>query len=168
MSAFLRNPWFLLLSSAWQVVVVLTPISLYGYWTDLVAFLAWLCLLGYIALQGRSVRPWVRWCAGTLVAVLLVMFFLVTSPVAGLLAFLNAMGARTVPQENKLQGALLVNQYFIPVGAPGCGMGQLITAKAPVFFPLIEYRTDFDPCTHEDWGYLIDHGSWEGWGEAPR
>lgn len=160
MPAFFRSSWFILGLSAWQVVVLFTPISLYGYWTDIVVCFGWLGLLGYIAFYGGSARTWLRWISGTIIGVSLILLLVITSSFGGLITFLDTMGGRTVPQENKLQGTLLVNQYFIAVGVPGCGMGQLITAKASVFFPIIEYRTEYDPCTHEDWGYYIEHGTW--------
>ena len=160
---FFASPRFVIGLSVWQHIVLFTPISLYGYWTDIVMCCAWLGLLGYVAWSGGSAITWLRWVSGALIGASLILVLMVTSSIGGLLFAMNSMGGRTVPQEDKVQGTLLVNQYFIPVGAPGCGMGQLITAKALVFFPLIEYRTEYDPCTHEDWAYLIEHGSWEGY-----
>jgi len=167
MPRFLTDPWFLLGLGLWQLVVVFTPVSLYGFWTDAVVFLAWVGLLVRSAIFDPAARLWMRWMAGAVALALIISFFTLISTLGGLFFLSELTGARSVPQQQKLQGKFLVNQYFMGVGAYGCGMGKLITAKALVFFPLVEYRTDFDPCTHEDWGYLIEHGSWEGWDESP-
>ena len=57
---FLRNPWFLLGLGLWQLVVLFTPVSLYGFWTDVVVFLAWLSWSGYLALSFQFRRRWLR------------------------------------------------------------------------------------------------------------
>lgn len=41
MPRFLRNPWFLFGLGLWQLVVMFTPVSLYGFWTDVVVLLSW-------------------------------------------------------------------------------------------------------------------------------
>ena len=167
MPRFLRNPWFLFGLGLWQLVVMFTPVSLYGFWTDVVVLLSWGGLLVRSAFFDPAARPWLRWMAGAVALVLIIWFFTLISTLGGLFFLSELTGARSVPQQQKLQGAYLVNQYFIPTGAYGCGMGKLITAKALIFFPFIEYRTEYDRCTHEDWGYLIKHDSWEGWDEGP-
>jgi hypothetical protein len=163
----LRNPWFLLGLGLWQLVVVFTPVSLYGFWTDAVVFAAWLSWSGYLALTYQFRHRWLNSFGPALLGFVFALPIILPASLGGLFFVLELTGTRSVPQDDKLQGFLLVNQYFRPTGAPGCGMGSLTTAKAWVFFPLVEYRTDFDPCTHEDWGYLIEHGSWEGWDEGP-
>lgn len=158
---FLTNPWFLLGLGLWQLVVVFTPISLYGYWTDVVVFVAWVTWLVFLALSGQLRPKWLNAIGPFLLGLAVFMPFLLIGSLGGMFLAFELAGTRSVPQVDKLQGMYLVNQYFVPIGAYGCGMGKLITAKAPVFFPLIEYRTEFDPCTHENWGCLIRNGNWD-------
>ena len=164
MPGVFRNPWFLLGLGLWQLVVVFTPVSLYGFWTDVVFFMAWFLWSTLLVVSGE-LRP--KWMKGTWAAVLsivlaLAIFF--TGTLGTLLMASVFISTRSVPQQHKLQGVWFVNQYFRGTGAWGCGYGSLTTAKAPVFFPLVEYRTEFVPCTDEDWGCFIEKGSWEACG----
>lgn len=167
MPAFLRHPLFFFGTAGWQVIASLTPVSLYGFWTDILVFVAWCFYLGHLALGSGLAATWSRWVSALLLCTVVVGVLWSLSDLGGLFFFSEVGSTRSVPQENKVQGVWLVNQYFMPVGAYGCGQGRLITAKAPIFFPLFEYRTESDLCTHEDWGYVIEHGSWEGWDEGP-
>lgn len=170
----LSSGWFLFILGLWQLAVVLTPVSLYGFWTDVLVFAAWTARLAFLVLSGRLRPKWMDVINPAIIgsamlglALGLPVLAFSSMSMRELFHVLELSGTRSVPQADKLQGAYLVNQYFIPTSAYGCGMGKLITAKAPVFFPLFEWRTEFDPCTHEDWGYLIEHGSWEGWANGP-
>ncbi|MEO1448568.1 MAG: hypothetical protein AAFV07_03520, partial [Bacteroidota bacterium] len=51
--------------------------------------------------------------------------------------------------------------YFYPVGVPGCGYGVYWETKALICFPIIEYETHRDNCTHDDWGQYIRDGYWD-------
>lgn len=164
MPRFLRNPWFLLGLGLWQLVVVFTPVSLYGFWTDVVFFVAWVSWSGYLALSDQFRLQWLNSLGPALLGLAFALPIILPASLGGLFFALELVSTRSVPQVDKLQGILVVNQYFRPTGVPGCGMGSLTTAKALVFFPLVEYRTDFDPCTDEDWGCFIEKGSWEACG----
>ena len=164
MPRFLRNPWFLLGLGLWQLVVVFTPVSLYGFWTDVLVFVAWLSWLVFLALIGALRPKWMNAIGPILLGLAVALPLLLVGSLGGLFLTLELAGTRSVPQEDKAQGAYLVNQYFIPTGAYGCGQGRLITAKALIFFPLIEYRTNYEPCVHDDFGCYIEKGSWEACG----
>jgi hypothetical protein len=162
--AFLRNQRFLLGLGLWQLVVLFTPISLYGFWTDVAVFLTsaiWCC---YLALSDRFRPAWLNSLGPVLLGLLLALPIILTTSLGGLFFALSFAGTKAVPQEDNLQGMLLVNQYFRPHGATGCGYGTLTTAKAFVLFPIIEYRTMHEPCVHDDFGCFIEKGSWEACG----
>lgn len=162
--ALLQNRSFLIGLGLWQLIVLFTPISLYGFWTDVVVFIAWLLLLTYLGIEGRLRPRFLNLIGLGLMIVGLSLSFLTIGTLGGLFLAVELAQTRSVPQEEKRQGAWLLNQYFIPTGAYGCGMGKLITAKAPIFFPLVEYRTEYDPCVLDDFGCYIERGSWEACG----
>lgn len=164
MPRFLTKTWFLLGLGLWQLVVVFTPVSLYGFWTDVVVFVAWVAWLVFLALSGQLRPKWLNATGPVMLGLALGLPLVVYNSLSmrELFHVLELSGTRSVPQADKLQGMYLVNQYFIPTGAYGCGMGRLITAKAFVLFPIVEYRTAYDPCTHENWGCLIRNGDWDG------
>jgi len=165
MPRFLHNPWFLLGLGLWQLVVVFTPVSLYGLWQDAI-FLS-ICSIGIVyGLFARTLEPSkstgdrLLLVAGALVSVPLILFGL------PMIAFglINTARAEDVPGKKKVDGIWLERQYFQPRVLMGCGYGSLSTAKTLVFFPVIEYRTEFVPCTDEDRGCFIEKGSWEACG----
>jgi hypothetical protein len=164
MPRFLRNPWFLLGLGLWQLVVVFTPVSLYGFWTDGLVFLVWVSWVVFLAMSGELRPAWLNAIGPAMLGLALAVPFLIIGSLGGMFIAFELAGARSVPQADKLRGVLLVNQYFIPTGAYGCGQGRLITAKAFLLFPLVEYRTDYEPCVHDDFGCYIEHGSWEACG----
>jgi hypothetical protein len=164
MTRFLRNPWFLSGLGLWQLIVLFTPISLYGFWTDVAIFMTsaiWCC---YLALSDRFRPTWLNSLGPTILGLLLALPIILTTSLGGLCFMLSFAGTKAVPQEEKLQGMLLLNQYFRPEGATGCGYGALTTAKAFVLFLIIEYRTAYEPCIHDDYGCYIERGSWEACG----
>lgn len=161
---FLRNPWFLLGLGLWQLVVLFTPVSLYGFWTDVVVFLAWLSWSGYLALSFQFRRRWLNSLGPALLGFVFALPIILPASLDRLFFVLELAGTRSVPQDDKVQGMLVVNQYFRPTGVPGCGYGTLTTSKSWVLFPIIEYRTEHDPCVHDDFGCFINKGSWEACG----
>ena len=165
---FLRYPWFLLGLGLWQLVVVFTPVSLYGFWTDALFAIACFGIVVY-GLFSRLFKPSSTFFDGIMLgfAALSLCVLVFFGATGGLFALFELVGTSSIPGTYQVNGLIMEHKYFRPTGAWGCGMGSLTTAKAMVFFPLVEYRTDFDPCTHEDWGYVIEHGSWEGWDAGP-
>ncbi len=121
----------------------------------------WCCSL---ALSDRFRPSWLNSLGPVLLGLLLALPIILTTSLGGLFFTLAFAGTKAVPQEEKLQGMLLVNQYFRPNEATGCGYGTLTTAKAFVLFPIIEYRTVYEPCVHDDFGCFIAKGSWEACG----
>ena len=164
MPRFFADRWSLLGLGLWQLVVLFTPISLYGFWTDVVVFLASVLWFTYLALSDRFRPTWLNAMGPVLLGLLLALPIILTASLGGLFFALSFAGTKAVPQVDKRQGMLLVNQYFRPNGATGCGYGTLTTAKAFVLFPIIEYRTDHDDCVHDDFGCYIERGSWEACG----
>jgi|694.fasta_scaffold25831_3 hypothetical protein len=164
MNRFLRNPWFLRGLGLWQLIVLFTPISLYGFWTDVAVFVTsaiWCC---YLALSDHFRPVWLNSLGPVLFGLLLALPIILTASLGGLFFTLSFAGTKAVPQADKLQGMFLVNQYFRPYNATGCGYGALTTAKAFVLFPIIEWRTDHDDRVHDDFGCFIERGSWEACG----
>lgn len=164
MHFLLSNAWFIWGLGAWQVVVLFTPISLYGFWTDVVVFFATVLWFAYLALSERFRPTWLNSMGHALLGLLLAIPIILTASLGGLFFTLSFAGTKAVPQADKLQGMLLVNQYFRPYNTTGCGYGALTTAKAFVLFPLIEWRTDHDDRVHDDFGCFIKRGSWEACG----
>ncbi|MBL8000574.1 MAG: hypothetical protein JNL05_01315 [Flavobacteriales bacterium] len=160
----LTNPWFLLGIGLWQLVVVFTPVSLYGFWSDVVFFVAWLLWSTLLVVSGELRPKWMQGTWAAILSIVLALSIIFTGTLGALLMTSEFISTRSVPQAIKLQGVFLVNQYFTPTGAIGCGMGQLTTVKAFVLFPIVEYRTEYDPCIHEDYGCFIEKGSWEACG----
>src|SRR6186713_2029301 len=123
MPRFLRSPWFLLGLGLWQTVVVFTPVSLYGFWTDVVVFLAWVIWSGYLALSDRFRPVWLNSLGPAFLGLAFALPIILTASLGGLFFAFEFAGTQSVPQQDKLQGFLMVNQYFRPTGAWGCGMG---------------------------------------------
>ena len=161
---FVKHKLFLPGLGLWQLVVAFTPISLYGFWTDvvmLVASVIWVC---FLALSDRFRPTWFNAPGPALLGILLALPIIATLSLGGMFFALSFAGTKRVPQVQDRQGLLLVNQYFRPHAATGCGYGTLTTAKAFILFPFIEYRTGHDPCVHDDFGCYIERGSWEACG----
>ncbi|MFZ1693622.1 MAG: hypothetical protein WAT74_10525 [Flavobacteriales bacterium] len=157
----LGSPFFFIAFGAWQVIVFATPLSLYGFWTDILAFLLWVL---YLIIRPGITQRWMK-MTSTAVLICVIGFGILTiSTLVGAFMAVEIAMTMTVPQDEKLKGVLLTNQYFQPTGAYGCGYGALTTAKAFVLFPIIEYRTGHDPCVHDDYGCFIERGSWEACG----
>lgn len=164
MLRFLYSPWLVFGGGVWYAAVLFTPVSLYGFWTDVFSFGLFLGWIAFIGIRGGYRLIWLNALGPLMLALGLVFPMLLVASLGGVLVVADVAQTRSVPQVDKVQGMWLVNQYFKPTGAYGCGMGSLTTAKAPVFFPFIEYRTEFEPCVHDDYGCFIDRGSWEACG----
>ena len=162
--ARLRNPIFLLGLGIWQLVVVFTPISLYSFWADVVVFSASVLWIIHLAFSEQYRPTWLNSLGPALLGLLLALPVILTTSLGGLFFTIEFAGTRAVPQEKKLQGMLITNQYFRPRSGTGCGYGTLTTSKSWVLFPIIEYRTEHDPCVHDDFGCFINKGSWEACG----
>lgn len=146
--------------AVWQPLALFSPISLFGFWTDVVLFLLWLAWMLWLVVRSRA-ATWLRCTAGATSGVLCVFLLTVLSTMGGMFFLFDLLGTRTVPLGTKREGLYLTHLYFTPVGAYGCGQGELTTSKALILFPFLEYRTDYDPCTLENWGCLIEKGSLE-------
>lgn len=141
------------------LVVMLTPFSLTGFWTDnlfalgLVIFSINRLYKGKI--ENKITKTVFRFT--TLISAVVVF------GIIGLHA-INPFSWNTVKTkmvERTTNGNLIEMGYFKPTGAWGCGYGSYWKTQTLKYFPIIEYMTYKNDCTHDDWGYYIRTGKWE-------
>jgi len=146
MPRFLRNPWFLLGLGLWQLVVVFTPVSLYGFWADVVMAGATMIWIPAALLRERFMRSH-SWAAIITVAACLSTGLFILMPGATMVVE-GVMVSEDRTPAKWLDGIWLLNRRFIPEihATAGCPTGSLRTSKALLFFPLVEFQTQLDPC----------------------
>lgn len=141
---------------AWLVIVLLTPFSLVGFWTDAIffpAFTIWLFKTAY-----RKDRPATFPTALTKLFALLLAGAMVFLGITGLanpfvFDFFKIRSFRYLKVEGRIFHA-----YFKPVGAYSGGQGNFWITESPVFFPLIEKKVYYEHAVHHD----FNDDEWEG------
>ena len=135
-------------------LLILTPISLTGYFTDLFA----LILTGFFSIKWFVLRK-------------VNLFKLISSIIYSCIILLWFISIILNPYSwNQFKVKSLISNtdstnitftYFKPVGAWGCGYGSTWETKVFKYFPIIEVQTEYTPCVHDNYGYYIETGSWE-------
>lgn len=132
------------------LTVLLTDISLTGFWTDIIFSILLSLHSLRLVFQHRTGQPWLTWT-------LRVTNFICSILVFGLLG-LNLISP-FVKDTFKLRSfyfqpvdGRLFNAYFKPVGAYSGGYGNFWITETPKFLPIIEWRVYWDRTVHHDFG----------------
>jgi hypothetical protein len=129
--------------AVYLATVLLTDISLTGFWTDVIFS---------VLLSGVALRLAFR---GKLTLVLKTINILCSLIVLGLLGLnlINPFARDTFKLRSfyylPVNGRLF-NAYFKPVGAYSGGYGNFWITETPRYFPLIEWRVYWDRTVHHD------------------
>lgn len=142
-----NKSFFLFLTSTIAYVLVLkfTPFSFTGFFTDfvvLIGLLVYLHLLTF-AIHGQTVLV----KAGKLIARIIIGFSFLFLLALIIMPFgLNFLKSKLI--DYKVKGHFIEIEYHRPVGAWGCGNGVYWQTKTLKYFPIIEYNTKYESCTH--------------------
>jgi hypothetical protein len=136
--------------------VLLTDISLVGFWTDVVFSILFSMFSLIIVFKNRTTNNWLTILIRTTTVILSVIVFGVmcislTSP------FITDHFKMRSFYFQKVDGRIF-NAYFKPVGSYSGGQGNFWITESPVFFPLIETRVYYDRTVHHD----FNDDMWDG------
>jgi len=149
-----------IIMTTYFIVVMLTPFSLTGFWTDNVFALGLVIFSLFWTFKRNTEKT------ATKIA-LRFTTILASVLVFGIIGFnlINPFAwtvLETKMVESSSDGDFMIElEYFKPTGAWGCGYGTYWKTKTLKYFPIIEYQTFKNDCTHDDWGYYIKTGKWE-------
>lgn len=135
-------------------ILIWTPISLTGYFTDFIA-LTLISILSVYWFVYKKQKSFKFFTSILYTSVLSLWFFsIIFNPFAW-----NQFKVKAFDTESK--GNFIHLNYFKPVGSWGCGYGSHWETKTIKYFPIIEYQINYSHCVHEDYGFYIETGRWE-------
>jgi len=126
--------------------VVFTPVSLYGFWTDVALAGVTLIWITAALLRERFMRSH-PWAAIITVATCFSTGLFILMPGATMVVE-GVMASEDRTLAKWRDGIWLLNSRFIPElrATASCPTGSLRTSRALLFFPLVEFQTQLDPC----------------------
>lgn len=138
------------------LTVLLTDISLVGFWTDIIFSI----LLAFFALRitfkNKTTKLWLTIVLrGAAVIFSTVIFGLIALNLAN--PFVSDIFKMRSFYYQRIEGRIF-HAYFKPVGAYSGGQGNFWITESPVFFPVIERKVYYDRTVHHD----FNDDTWEG------
>ena len=135
-------------------VLIFTPLSLTGYFTDLIALISIdiLSVYWFIYKKQNSLKLVTTIIYSAVISIWLI--FTLLNPFSW-----NQFKVKTFDIVTK--GNYIQLNYFKPVGSWGCGYGSHWKTKTFKYFPILEYQINYNHCVHDDYGYYIETGKWE-------
>jgi hypothetical protein len=134
--------------SVYLATVLLTDISLTGFWTDVIfSILLSLFALGLV-FRSKMNKLWLTIILRTTnILCSLVVFGLLVLNIINPFAW-DVLKLRSFYYQSV--DARLFNAYFKPVGSYSGGYGNFWITETPKYFPLIEWRVYWDRTVHHD------------------
>ncbi len=152
-----RNQIILLVFFAiYLSTVLLTDISLVGFWTDIIFSILLSLFALRIVFKNKADEMW-------LTITLRASALIFSAIVFGLIAFsfTNIFIWDTFKMRSfyyqKVEGRIF-HAYFKPVGAYSGGQGNFWITESPIYFPVIERKVYYDRTVHHD----FNDDTWEG------
>ena len=145
----IRNQFILLIFfTCYLSTVLLTDISLVGFWTDII-FSVLLSIFSWrIVFKNKAGKKWMIVTFRTWTVILSTVVFGLIA-----LAFTNIFVGDVFKMRSfyyqKVDGRIF-HAYFKPVGAYSGGQGNFWITESPIYFPLIEKRVYYDRTVHWD------------------
>jgi hypothetical protein len=133
-------------------IVLLTDVSLVGFWTDIVFSILLSLFALRIVFKSKANKIWLTITLRTGTVILSTIVF-------GLIAFsfTNIFISDTFKMRSfyyqKVDGRIF-HAYFKPVGAYSGGEGNFWITETPIYFPIIEKRVYYDRTVH--WNFNSD------------
>lgn len=129
-------------------IVLLTDISLTGFWTDVIFSIILSILSTRLVFKGKTNSLWLTIITKTINSICaLIIFGLLglnlMNPFALDMLKLRSFYYQSVDER-------LFNAYFKPVGAYSGGYGNFWISETPKYFLLIEWRVYWDRTVHHD------------------
>lgn len=147
---------FTIFFAAYLVTVLLTDMSLTGFWTDVICSICLLVFALRLIFKHKTDRIWLTITLKTLnILCSLVVFGLLGMNLINPFAW-DTFKLRSFYFES-VDGRLF-NAYFIPVGAYSGGKGNFWITESPKYFPLIEIQKFYEPAILWD----FSDTEWEG------
>lgn len=140
-------------------IIILTPFSFIGFWTD-VLFTIGIVIFSIAKLNNGNIDNKVLRITHRLTTIGIAIIVIGIVGIHLINPFLWTV-YKTKIAETTINGNYIELDYFKPIGAWGCGNGSYWKTKTLKYFPIIEFETYKNNCTHEDWGYYIKTGKWE-------
>lgn len=139
---------FTVFFAAYLATVLLTGISLTGFWTDVIFSICLSVFALRLVFRSKTDRVWLRIILKTTnILCSLIVFGLLglnlIDPFAWDTLKLHSFYFQSVDGR-------LFNAYFKPVGAYSGGYGNFWITENPKYFPLIEWRVYWDRTVHHD------------------
>ncbi len=132
--------------------VLLTDVSLVGFWTDIIFSILLSLFALRIAFKNKAYKIW-------LTITLRIGAVILSTIVFGLIAFsftnifiLDTFKMRSFYYQ-KVDGRIF-HAYFKPVGSYSGGQGNFWITESPIYFPIIEKRVYYDRTV--DWDFNSD------------
>jgi hypothetical protein len=132
------------------LLVLLTDISLTGFWTDVIFSILLSIFAIRLAFKNKAPSPTLTWT-------LRISNIICSAVVFGLVALnaANPFALDTLKLKSfyfqSVDGKLF-NAYFKPVGAYSGGYGNFWITQSPKLFPLVERRVYWERTVHHDFG----------------
>lgn len=135
-------------------VLIFTPYSLVGYWTDGLLALAFIIFAIKTIFNTKVANPIVKWVLrvanlASLAITLGFLYFFFSNPF-----FIDDFKTRTFYYV--YENGKLYNAYFKPVGAYSGGYGNFWITEIPLFFPVVENIVYYERAVHHDFGKDMD------------
>ena len=145
--------------TGYLLMVFLTPISLTGFWTDIIV----LVVLLIFTLREVFIKRIENKIIRVITKIITITYSVIFVGLIGLLLIapfsLNTFQVQVVDVTSNR--CTLNFEYFKPTGLTGCGFGTYWKTTTLRYFPVFEYETYKNNCTLDDWGYYIKTGKWE-------
>ena len=129
-------------------IVLLTKISLVGFWTDIIASLSFSTLTIWFLFHDHSENSWYTRITKTVNSVCVFIVLGISS-----LYSLNPFSYDTLKMRSfyfQSVNERLFNAYFKPVGSYSGGYGNFWITETPKYFPLIEWQIYQDRAVQHD------------------
>jgi energy-coupling factor transporter transmembrane protein EcfT len=144
-----RNQIILLIFFAiYLSIVLLTDISLVGFWTDIIFSILLALFSLRIVFKNKSNRTRLTITLKTITVILsIIVFGLITFSFTNIFIW-DTFKMRSFYYQ-KVDGRIF-HAYFKPVGSYSGGQGNFWITESPIYFPIIEKRVYYDRTVHWD------------------
>lgn len=141
-------------------VVMLSPFSLTGFWTDNLFSLGIVIISLLWSFKRKIEKKTIR-IALRVTTIISSIFVFGIIGLHVIDPFSWTVMRTKMARWSSPKPPIIEFEYFEPTGSRGCGCGTYWKTKTLICFPFIEYETDTKQCAHDDWGHYIKTGRWE-------
>jgi len=142
--------------AAYLSILLLTDISVVGFWTDVIISILFSFLSLRLVFRNKTNKSWLTIILRSAAVMLsLIVFGLAILSLSNPF-ILDTLKLRSFYYQKV--GGRIFHAYFKPVGAYSGGQGNFWITESPIFFPIIEERVYYDRTVHHD----FNDDNWDG------